>query len=196
MTSTTLFLTLGLTKDYHQLLINQESRKATSFSTPKGMYQCKMLPLGMKISGAFFQRIMGTIFKGLQTSKVVLYINNITVFLRTMELCLIDLDLVFGWLTKENLKVNFTICVLAQAEVKMLGHLIYNKRIRPNPAKIETISQMDASTDIAGVWSFMGLIIFYFQFISGVWTLVEPIWTLTRWWAVVDWNLEFSAAFE
>ena len=48
------FSTLDLTKGYHQLLIDQESREVTAFSTPEGLYQWRVLPLGMKTSGLVF----------------------------------------------------------------------------------------------------------------------------------------------
>lgn len=95
---------------------------------------------------------MDTISEGLQRLKVVSYIDDITVFLPTMEQHLLDLYLFFDWLAKANLKVKFTKCVLAQAKVKVLGHLFFQKRIKPNPVKVNTISQMLPPTSVAGVW--------------------------------------------
>lgn len=71
MTGATVFSTLNLTKGYHQLLIYEESCEVTAFSTPKGLFQWKVLPLWIKTLGAVFQRLMDTIFEGLQPSKVV-----------------------------------------------------------------------------------------------------------------------------
>lgn len=85
----------------------------TAFGTPEGLFQWKVLPLSMKTSEAVFQRVMYTIFEGLRPSKVVMYINDITVFSSTMKQHLINLNLVFRRLAKANLKVSFTKCVLA-----------------------------------------------------------------------------------
>lgn len=111
----------------------------------------KYLPLRMKPPGAVFKRVTNTVFKGLQPLKVVIYIDNITVFSPNMEQHLIDLDLFFYWLAKANLKVSFTKCVIAQAKLKVLGHLMKNQGIKPNSAKVKTISQMRPPIDIYGV---------------------------------------------
>lgn len=55
----TVFLTLDLKKGYHQLLINRKLCEVTTFSTPKGLYQCKVLPLRMKTLGVCFLKGYG-----------------------------------------------------------------------------------------------------------------------------------------
>lgn len=161
MTDATVFLTLDLTKGYHQLLIDEESREVTAFSTPEGLFQWKVLPLGMKTLGAVFQRVMDTIFEGLQPLKVVVYIDNITVFSPTMEQHIINLDHMFRRLAKANLKASFTKCVLVQSKVKVLGHLVSAEGIKLNLDKVKAIAQMKPPTDASGVRLFMGSIIFY-----------------------------------
>lgn len=64
---------------------------------------------------------MDTIFEGLKTSKVAIYIKDITVFSLTMEQHLIDLDLNLNHLAEANLKVSFKKCVLSQVKVKVLS---------------------------------------------------------------------------
>ena len=49
------FTTLDLTKGYHQMNLDTGSREYTAFTTPMGLYQWKVLPMGMKTSGAVFQ---------------------------------------------------------------------------------------------------------------------------------------------
>lgn len=63
ITGATVF-TLDLTKGFQQLLTDEESQEVTAFTTPRGLYRWKVLPLGMKMSRTVFQRVMDTIFKG------------------------------------------------------------------------------------------------------------------------------------
>ena len=51
----TWFTTLDLTKGYHQMNLYIGSRRYTAFTTPMGLYQWKVLPMGIKTSGAVFQ---------------------------------------------------------------------------------------------------------------------------------------------
>ena len=46
------FSTLDLTKGYHQMKLADESKEINAFTSPKGIFQWKVLPMGMKTSGA------------------------------------------------------------------------------------------------------------------------------------------------
>ena len=41
------FTTLDLTKVYHQMKLAEESKEITTFLTPRGLFQWKVLPMGM-----------------------------------------------------------------------------------------------------------------------------------------------------
>ena len=56
MAGSQVFTTLDLTKGYHQMKLDPESKEITAFTTPRGLYQWKVLPMGMKTLGAVFQR--------------------------------------------------------------------------------------------------------------------------------------------
>ena len=49
------FTTLDLTKGYNQMNLDTGSREYTAFTMTMGLYQWKILPMGMKTSGAVFQ---------------------------------------------------------------------------------------------------------------------------------------------
>lgn len=89
------FTTLDLTKGYHQLVLHLKSKPITAFSTPKGLFQWKVLPQGMKTAGAVFQRVMDHILGDLQPWCVSVYIDDIKVYSPTMEQHLQDLNKVF-----------------------------------------------------------------------------------------------------
>ena len=60
------FMTLNLTKGYHQINLDIGSHEYTVFATPMGLYQWKVLPMGIKASGAVFQCLMDSILGELQ----------------------------------------------------------------------------------------------------------------------------------
>ena len=69
-----------LTKGYYQMNLDLGSYEYTAFTMPMGLYQWKVLPMGMKTSSAVFQRLMDRMLGNLQPKYEVVYINNITVF--------------------------------------------------------------------------------------------------------------------
>ena len=69
-----------------------------------GLNQCKVLPMGMKTSGAVFQQLMDSVLGDLQLKIEVVYIDDITVLSPTIEQYLANLNLVLERLDIANLK--------------------------------------------------------------------------------------------
>ena len=78
--------------------------------------------MGMKTSGAVFQRLMDRMLGSLQPKCAVVYIDNITIFSPLLKQHLQDLREVFEKLQNTNLKLNFEKCKFALPKVKVLGH--------------------------------------------------------------------------
>ena len=124
MSGSSVFTTLDLTKGYHQMRLAEESKEITAFSSPKGLFQWKVLPMRMKTSGAVFQRLMDQMLGDLQPRCAVVYINDITIFSPSMDQHLVDLGEVFKRLASVNLKINLDKCNINKSENKVLGHLV------------------------------------------------------------------------
>ena len=113
--------TLELTKGYHQMNLVVSSCEYTAFTTPMGPYQWKVLPMGMKTSGAVFQRLMDSVLGELQPKIAVVYIDDITIFSPTLEQHYKDVNCVLERLDVANLKVNVNKCAFACEKVIVLG---------------------------------------------------------------------------
>ena len=66
--------------------------------------------MGMKTSGEVFQRLMDEMLGDLQPRCAVVYINDITIFSKSMEDYIVDLGKVFAKLAEANLKINLDKC--------------------------------------------------------------------------------------
>ena len=97
-----------------------------------------------------------------------------------MKQHLVDLENVFKKNTDANLKFNFDKCKFALPEVKVLGHMVSKKGIRPDPKKTEIIQNLPSPKDVTGVKSFMGVINYFRKFIPNCSILAEPLLILTR----------------
>ena len=74
------FTTLDLTKVYHQMNSDTSSQDFMAYTTPMGLYQWKVLPMGMKTSGAVFQRLIYSYLGHLKPKIAVVYIDKIVIF--------------------------------------------------------------------------------------------------------------------
>ena len=82
-------------------------KKITAFTSPQGLYQWKVLSMGMKTSRAVFKRLMDQMIGNSQPRCAVMYINNITSYSPTMKQPLVDLEDVFKRIQEAKLKLNF-----------------------------------------------------------------------------------------
>ena len=148
------FMTLDLTKDHHQMNLDVSSREYTAFTTPMGLYQWKVLPMGMKTSGAVFQRLMDSVLGELQPKIAVVYIDDITIFSPTLEQHYEDVNRVLERLDVANLKVNVNKCAFAREEVVVLGFKVSKDGINPNPAKVKGINDLKRQRTYLGLNKF------------------------------------------
>jgi len=70
---------MDCTAGYNQILMAPENQEATAFRTPKGIFSCKVMPFGLKNTGAAYQRAMQAIFDDMLHKKVECYVDDLVV---------------------------------------------------------------------------------------------------------------------
>jgi hypothetical protein len=107
----------------------------TAFTTHIGHFEWKVLAFGLTNAPATFQRAMNHIFGPYIGKFVCVYLDDICVYSKTPEDHLKHLELVFQVLEKHQFYINLTKSTFNKAEVKFLGHIISNDRVKPDPAE-------------------------------------------------------------
>ena len=125
-----------------------------------GLYQWKVLPMGIKTSGAVFQRLMDSVLGDLQPKIAVVYIDNITIFSPTLEQRHEDVDCVLERLSVANLKVNVKKCAFACEEVVALGFKVSKDVLNPNSVKVQGINDLNSPKNLSGVKQILGMLTF------------------------------------
>jgi hypothetical protein len=67
---------------YNQVLMSPPDQLKTTFCTPWGTYAYRKMPFGLINAGATFQRAMDIAFQGLINQSVIVYLDDVTVFLK------------------------------------------------------------------------------------------------------------------
>ena len=132
MRSSAWFRTLDLTKLYHQMNLDTSPHEYTAFTMPLGLYQWKVLPLGMKTSGAVFEYLMDSVLEYLQPKIAVVYIDYIKIFYPTLEKHYKDVNCVLERLSIANSKVNINKFNFACEEVIIIGFKVSKERVIKN----------------------------------------------------------------
>ena len=97
------------------------------------------MPFGLINAGATFQRAMDIAFHGLIGCSVVVYLDNVTIFLKRREEHAFHLKYIFERCRKYGISLNPKKCVLAVTKGKLLGHVISKKGISIDPERIKDI---------------------------------------------------------
>jgi hypothetical protein len=79
------FLKIDLRSEYHQLKIRESDIPKTAFHTRYGLYEYTVMSFGLTNAPAYFMCLMNKVFMEYLDRFVVVFIDDILVFSKTME---------------------------------------------------------------------------------------------------------------
>lgn len=190
------FTHLDLNQGYYQMLIDPKDRDCTAFSTHKGQYRMKRLPMGLKISPSAFSRLMTIAMAGLNYSQCFVYLDDLIVFGKHLEDHNKNLHDVFLRLREANLKLNAKKCEFLKTQMLYLGYVVSDKGISPDPAKIEVVKNFPKPTNVSECKRFVAFANYYRRHIRNFSQIASPLNKLTRKGVQFEWGEEQEKAFE
>ncbi|GBG66017.1 hypothetical protein CBR_g54997 [Chara braunii] len=135
----TYFSKLDLKSGYLQIEIQPQDRYKTAFKTRYGHFEWVVTPFGLTNAPATFQAAMTTEFRDLLDRSVLIYLDDILVYSRTLDEHIIHLRVVLNRLRLAKYKANLDKCEFAKQELEYSGHFVTPKGIRPLADKIQAI---------------------------------------------------------
>jgi hypothetical protein len=108
---------------------------------------------------------MMVIFSDLVEKVMEVFMDDFSIYGKTFEDCLKNLDKVLRRCQEADLVLNWEKCHFMVREGIVLGHKISEKGIKVDKAKIEIIEQLPPPTNVKGIHSFLGHAGFYRRFI-------------------------------
>ncbi|XP_070679611.1 uncharacterized protein [Malus domestica] len=163
---------------YNQIPVAPEDQEKTTFTCPFGTFAYRRMPFGLCNAPATFQRCMMSIFTGLVEHVVEVFMDDFSVFGDSFDQCLQNLSLVLERCIKTNLVLNWEKCHFMVRQGIVLGHLISNRGIEVDRAKIDAIEKMPPPTTVKSVRSFLGHAGFYRRFIKDFSKISRPLCNL------------------
>ena len=160
--------------------MKESDQLATSFTTPFGMYCYVMMPFGLRNAGATYQRCMLHVFKDHIERTVEAYIDDIVVKSRKANDLVADLRIAFDCLRAKGVKLNPEKCVFGVPRGMLLGFIVSQRGIEPNPEKVSAITRMGPIRDLKRVQRVMGCLASLSRFISRLGEKALPLCRLLR----------------
>ncbi|WVZ83914.1 hypothetical protein U9M48_031009 [Paspalum notatum var. saurae] len=172
------------------------------FDPPKGAkYFSKIdlrsvMPFGLTNAPAYFMNLMNKIFMDGLDKHVIVFIDDILVYSKTIEEHEEHLRKVLEKLRSHQLYAKFSKCEFWLERISYLGHIITAEGVTVDPEKVEAVMEWPQPTNVSEVRSFIGLAGFYRRFIGGFAKIAKPMTALQKKGARFEWTEACEKSFQ
>ncbi len=144
----------------------------STFDMHAGFWQIEM--------AATFQRYMDMVLAGLKWISLLVYLDDVCVFSKSLEQHLSRLEEAFLRFRGYNLKLNAAKCHVLKKEFAYLDHIVTGKGIMGDSKKIEAVQLMARPRNAKQLRSFLGLCNYYGKFIKNYGAFCAPFYMLLK----------------
>ena len=174
------FSKIDLKSGYHQIRIHPDDVHKTAFRTRYGHFEFLVLPFGLTNAPATFMHLMHSIFREYLDSFVIIFLDDILIYNRTLEEHRCHIKQALQILRDNQLYANPSKCAFFQISIAYLGHIVTREGIKPDPSKIEAILNWKTPQTLKELRSFLGLAGYYRRFIQDFASIAAPLTNMTR----------------
>jgi hypothetical protein len=161
---------------YNQIKLKKEDEEKTAFITPYGVFCYQVMPFGLKIAGATYQRMMQNCLRSQIGRNIQVYIDDVVITTRKEETLISDLAETFDNLNRY--KLNLTKCSFGVSAGQLLGFLVSARGIEANPEKIQAILTMGRPTKLHDVQKLAGRVVALSRFVARLGEKALPFYAL------------------
>lgn len=187
---------LDFTSGYYQIPLTEESQKFTGFKFEGKTYCFKVLPFGLASSVSAFTRCLSKVFGSEYDSFLVRYVDDLLIISQSVEEHLVHIDRVLTRLSECGFTLRADKCLFFREEMPFLGYVLNNEGYKPDPRRIQAVTDFRVPSDRKEVQSFLGLLNFDRAFCENFAEIAAPLTRLLRSKTKWRWGTEELVAFE
>jgi hypothetical protein len=117
------------------------------------------------------------------------YVHDIVVKTRKADDLVSDLRMAFNCPRANEVKLNPEKCVFGVSRGMLLGYIVSQRGIEPNPEKVATLDRMGPIRDFKGVQKVLGCLAALSCFISRLGEKVLPLYRLLKKYERFSWTI-------
>ena len=173
-----IFSKLDANSGFWQILLDEQSKKLTTFITPFGRYYFNRLPFGISSAPEVFQKRIQRILAGCEGC--VCHMDDILVFGKDQAEHDNRLQKILSTLARSGMTLNRDKCLFSALEITFVGHRITQSGITPDEQKVKAIVNMPNPENKKELLRFLGMINFVGRSIPKRSTVCEPLNALLK----------------
>lgn len=189
------FTALDLKGAYNLIRVKKGDEWKTAFRTKFGLFEYLVMPFGLTNAPATFQRMINNVLREHLDIFVVVYLDDILIFSKTLEEHKEHVHKVLKKLQDAKLLVEPEKSKFHVQEVDFLGHTIRPNEISMEKSKVEAVKDWPQPKNVKDVQSFLGFANYYRRFIKDFGKIATPLHELTRKDNKWEWDNEAQEAF-
>ena len=174
------FTKIDLRSGYYQVRIATADVPKTAFRTRYGHFGYLVMPFGLTNAPATFMSLMHRLFNPYLDTFVVIFIDDILVYSKTLQDHVQHLHKVLSVLRQNKLFAKMSKCYFCQPRVHFLGFIISGNGVEVDPAKVQAVTEWPVPQNLHDVRSFLGFVQFYRRFIAGLSGIATPLTELSK----------------
>ena len=175
-----IFTNLELKDSFHLIRVRKGDEWKTAFRTRYGHYQYRVMPFGLVNAPATFQTMMNEILREFLDQGVVVYIDDILIYSKTIEEHIILVRKVLQKLREYRMAISLEKSVFHVKKVDFLGYVVATDGVTMNEKKVESVKAWRAPASVKDVQIFIGFANFYRRFIKNFSAICAPITNLLK----------------
>ncbi|KAF1329279.1 Retrovirus polyprotein, partial [Globisporangium splendens] len=159
------FSCMDLLWGYYQVKLREQDIPFTAFSTPDGLFEYLVTPMGLSGSPGTFNRLLQRVFSDLR-NVMRIYFDDIYVFTRSDDVSehVKALDHVLKRCEEQELYIKLTKCQFCVEEIPCLGDFVGRNGVRMDPDKVKIIREWPTPKTKKQMESFLGTTVYVSRF--------------------------------
>ena len=119
--------------------------------THEGHYEFLVMPFGLINAPSTFQGLMNSIFKPFLRKFVLVFFDDILIYIKSWEDHVQHVDRVLQLLEAQQLYAKPSECFFGVQEMEYLGHIVYHEGVKSDPNKIKAIKEWRIPTTLRNI---------------------------------------------
>ncbi|KAL0293482.1 UNVERIFIED_CONTAM: Transposon Tf2-12 polyprotein [Sesamum radiatum] len=190
------FTKIDLRSGYWQVRIKEGDEAKTTVVTRYGAFEFLVMPFGLTNAPATFCTLMNQVLHGFLDEFVVVYLDDIVIYSRTLAEHVEHLRQVLARLREYELYAKVSKCSFAQETISFLGHIVERGCIRMDPKKVQAIEEWQPPSDVHDLRSFLGLANYYRCFVKDYSKIARPMTDLLKKTEAWNWTPQCQVSFD
>ncbi len=154
--------------------------KKTTLITKTKLYEFLVIPFGLKNVISNFSRTMTTIFSEWLQQFLKVFVDDLNIHNVSWEAHLDHICMVLQHLQDVNLKFNPNKCMFSIKNIKFMGHVLEKVGTQPYLDKVKVVIEFLVPRTITNIWTFIGFIRYYWNYVRGYARLATLLFELTK----------------